>query len=98
MVRWDVYSVRGGGAAVIAQADSLGGLPTRLVVPLLDLADVPGLHPRVVPRVSLGDAAFVAYAPGLTAIGVGDLERHLGSASHHAEAILSAIDMALTGV
>lgn len=96
MARFDVY--RSAGAYLLdCQADTLIGLTTRLVVPLVPLADAPKQIARLNPTFEI-EGKQVSM---LTQFSASVFERELGSAiaslvNEHGR-IMAALDMLITG-
>jgi toxin CcdB len=97
MARFDVYpGARGKGYLLDCQADVLGHLDTRVVVPLLPAAGLP-VATRLNPIFEVEAAKVVMSTQLIFAIPVQHLDRRIASLpDHHAE-IVNALDMLLTG-
>ena len=82
----------------MVQSDLVAGLSNRVVVPVASARDVPNVDRRMVPVVAVGDDTLHAVVPLITVLP----ERAIGSpildASEHADDVVRAIDMLLSGV
>lgn len=79
------------------QADLLGHLNTRVVVPVLPLARAPKPARRLNPVVAVSGEECVVLTQFLGAVPVGGLGRRVGSLADQAEAVMAALDMVLVG-
>lgn len=97
MARLDVFRLKSGGLALDCQADLLDFLSTRLVVPLLDPAAVPGPVGRLHPLLTVGEAELLMATHLATAVDLGELGEPIASLADQAEPIGNALDMLLVG-
>ena len=97
MARFDVYGLRGGGLALDCQADLLGDLKTRFVVPLLPEAEAPRPAERLNPVFYFAEAHYVMATQFAATVAVGELVELIGSLRREEFAISNALDLLLTG-
>lgn len=98
MARFDVYSGRGEDQLLLdVQADYLGGLDTRLIVPLRRPEAAPAPARRLNPVFDIGGEPYVMTTQYASAIRVRDLGRLVVSLTAEADAIRDALDMLLVG-
>ena len=98
MARFDVIEMKdGGGLVVDCQADILGSLNTRIVVPLLPSDAAPPPAARLNPVFEIGGNEFVFVTQHASAVPLGELGRVVGRVKMHDIAIANAFDMLLTG-
>lgn len=99
MARFDVHALARGGALVVdCQADLLGGLRTRVVVPLITESAAPKPARHLNPVFVVGGERFVLMTQLLTAVEVRELGGKVGSLASEGETVLGALDFLLTGV
>lgn len=99
MARFDVYTLKRGGALVVdCQADLLDGLKTRVVVPLIAESDAPKPARNLNPVLVVEGERYVLMAQFLSAVEVRELGRKVGSLEGDGETVLGALDFLLTGV
>lgn len=84
MAKFDVYRQKNGGALVLdCQADLLGDLNTRLVVPLLPMSEAPAPAARLNPAFEVDGTRFVMvtqFAATVPMRELGEVVQSLGSA------------------
>lgn len=84
MAKFDVYRQKNGGALVLdCQADLLGDLNTRLVVPLLPMSEAPAPTARLNPAFEVDGTRFVMvtqFAATVPMRELGEVVQSLGSA------------------
>jgi toxin CcdB len=98
MAKFDVYRLRQGGTLVVdCQADLLGELNTRLVVPLLPRTDAPLPAARLNPVFSVGDEQMVMVTQFAATVPVAELGEWLTSLRQHDLAVGNALDMLISG-
>ena len=95
--QWQVHSV-GGGLALVVQSDLVPEMGTRLVVPVLRASEVEGVLDRLGPVVAMGDEPLRALVPSLTVLPLSAIGPHAFDASAHADGVVRALDMLLSGV
>lgn len=99
MARFDVYALARGGALVVdCQADLLGGLKTRVVVPLIAESAAPKPAQRLNPVLVVGGERYVLMTQFLAAVEVRELGDKVGSLESESETVLGALDFLLTGI
>jgi toxin CcdB len=99
MARFDVYELRSsGGLAVDVQADLLGELRTRLIVPLLDGEEADWPFPRLAPRLDWQGKMLTVATPFMSGVPLAELRGPVGSLVEHEYTIAGAIDLLLAGV
>lgn len=103
MARWDVYvnAARRGSSdtpyLLDVQADLLGDLRTRVVVPLRRSDAVPRPISRLQPRLRIADEEVVMDTPMIVGAPVTALGSRVQSLESQAAVLLGAIDFLLTG-
>lgn len=98
MARFDFHARPGGaGYVLIVQADVLSGLSTRIVVPLLPVAEAPAPAKRLNPVFAIEEKPHVMVTQFLAAIPASLLGRPLGSLAEKDSEIMAALDMVLVG-
>lgn len=99
MARFDVYAMKRGGALVVdCQADLLGGLKTRVVVPLIAESAAHKPARTLNPVFVIGAERFVLMTQFLAAVELRELGAKVGSLESEGEVVLGALDFLLTGV
>lgn len=99
MARFDVYARPDGAAGYVldVQADVLSGLNTRIVVPLLRVADAPIPAKRLNPVFEIGTEPHVMVTQFLAAIPRALLRNPVTTLDDHDAEIMAALDMVLVG-
>lgn len=99
MARFDVYARPGGmsGYVLDVQADVLNGLNTRIVVPLLPLADAPTPAKRLNPVFEIGTEPHVMVTQFMAAIPGALLRSPVTNLNDCDSSIMAALDMVLVG-
>jgi len=98
MARFDVHARRSGpGLLLDCQADLLAHLNTRLVVPLIPLAEAPKPAARLNPVFTVGGGEHVMVTQYAAAVELRELGEAVGSLAKHHHAIVGALDMLITG-
>ena len=99
MARFDVYSLKGKAPLVVdVQADILGGLSSRIVIPLLPSAELGAeAIPRLKPAVKLNGVEYRLITTDMSALAASQLGDHLGSLDDQRLVIIDAIDFAFQG-
>jgi len=99
MARFDVHARRQGpGLLLDCQADLLAHLNTRLVVPLIPLAEAPKPAARLNPVFSVAGADLVMVTQYAAAVELRELGEVVGSLAGHDHAIIGALDLLITGI
>ena len=81
------------------QSDLLGGLATRVVIPLYVPAAVRGsVIGTLMPQVTVDDASYVAVTSELAGIPEKALGAQVGDLSAHRYDIVAALDLLITGI
>jgi toxin CcdB len=98
MARFDVYrDPDGQGYLLDVQANIMGHLNTRIVVPLLPPENAPkpakGLNPEFV----IGEAPVVMVTQFLAAVPISALKEQVATLDRHHTVIVDAIDLLLQG-
>jgi toxin CcdB len=97
MARFDVHpGARGKGFLLDCQADLLGHLETRVVVPLLPADGVPKAT-QLNPVFEVEGSAVVMSTQLIFAIPVAHLKGRIASLDKHHLSIMNALDILLTG-
>lgn len=98
MAPFDVYRRRDREQLLVnCQSTTLPYLPTRFVIPLLPLADVPSRVERLHPTMLLGSERYVLATHYAMSVPVDELAKRVGSLEHEHHRITDAIDMLLSG-
>jgi toxin CcdB len=97
MARFAVYRLASSEFVLDCQADLLGFLETRFVVPLLDLAAVPTPVHRLHPVFAVAGLELVMANHLATAIDRHELEGPVATLEHEGYAISNALDMLISG-
>jgi len=98
MAKFDVYCQKNGGAFVLdCQADLLGDLNTRLVVPLLPLGEAPEPAARLNPIFEVEGAHFVMVTQFAASVPMRELGEIVQSLGSERDAIGAALDMLIIG-
>ncbi len=98
MARFDVYpNADGPGYMLDVQADILGGLNTRLVVPLLPLPTAPVPAKRLNPVFHIEGEPVVMVTQFMAAVPCTLLRSPVTNLAGQDSAIMAALDMALVG-
>ncbi|PLL14482.1 plasmid maintenance protein CcdB [Tabrizicola sp. TH137] len=98
MARFDVYPAPDGrGYWLDVQADLLGALNTRLIVPLIPLDQAPIPARRLNPVFRIDGQDVVMTTQFLSAVLSSGLTRPVTSLADQSETVMAALDMALIG-
>lgn len=98
MARFDVFRSRSNGPLLLnCQADLLGDLATRFVVPLLREADVPRPMARLHPIFAIDGQRFVMATHLAAAIPSRELGERVVALIDRQDEIAAALDMLLVG-
>lgn len=99
MARFDIYpNPDGAGYLLDIQADLLGGLNTRVVVPLLPVDAAPAPAKRLNPVFDIHSERHVMVTQFLSAVPASILRTSVASLAQHDTDITGALDILLTGV
>jgi toxin CcdB len=99
MPRFDVHARRQGpGLLLDCQADLLAHLSTRLVVPLIPLAQAPKPAARLNPVFRVAGADLVMVTQYAAAVELQELGDVVGSLAAHDHEIVGALDLLITGI
>ncbi len=99
MAQFDVWRMRKGGLLVLdCQADLLEALNTRVVVPLIPLADAPRPARNLNPVFEIDGARYYLATQQLSAVELKELGGKAGSLAAQRREITNALDFLLTGV
>ncbi len=97
MARSDVYQTSSGALLLDCQSDFLMNIETRLVAPLLPMAQVDRTMRRLTPVFHIGDLEVVMMTPLLVGVPRRELGKWIASLADEQDAVTSAIDMLLSG-
>ena len=98
MARFDVYrNTAGEGCLINIQSDLLDGLNTRIVVPLLPLADAPKAAQSLNPVFEVEGTELVMVTQFMAAVPQGELEAPIGNLANQHQEISLALDMLFLG-
>ena len=98
MARFEVYANPAGPGYVLdVQADVLDGLNTRIVIPLLPLAQAPAPAQRLNPVFEIGDEPCVMVTQFMAAVPRELLRSPVTSLLGQDSEIIAALDMVLVG-
>ena len=93
MARFDVYRPPGGDLLLDVQSDHLDHLPTRVVVPLLNLPSLGELTPEF----DVNGERVLMMTQYLTAISRHELRQPVANLAPQRDSITRALDLLLTG-
>lgn len=97
MAQFDIVLSQAGDYLVDVQSSLLDHFDTRLVVPLLDPAQAAKPIARLNPSFPVDGRTLVLYPQFALAVPVAELTRRVGSLDEHHFAIMSAVDMLISG-
>ncbi|WP_173983674.1 CcdB family protein [Magnetospirillum sp. SS-4] len=97
MAQFDLYP-SDGGLLLDVQSDILDGLETRMIVPLLPLAELARPAQRLNPVFMIGDSRYVMAPQFMASAPLSELTTKVGSLSHEHFVIKAAINMVFDGV
>jgi toxin CcdB len=98
MAQFDVYRTPDGQLILDCQADSLGFLGSRLVVPLMRLEEAPPRRARLNPMFDIEGERYAMVTQFAAALSRGALQTYIANLNAYRFDIISAFDMMLTGV
>ena len=99
MARFDVYRRRGAAGYLLdCQSDLLAGLNTRFVVPLLSVEEAPPPAARLNPVLTVEGVGQVMVTQFAAAVMKTELGERVASQAEHADRIVGALDVLITGV
>ncbi|TMQ09646.1 MAG: plasmid maintenance protein CcdB [Deltaproteobacteria bacterium] len=100
MAQFDVFRIKSGGIyplVVDVQADVHTKLVTRIVVPMALRSRYAQPASRLTPTVKVRDAEYVVLFPLMAAVPHASLGEVVGSLAPHRGALISALDLLITG-
>ena len=97
MARFDYYTNSEGGFLLDVQANLVGELNTRVVVPLMPRNTAPKPAGRLNPMFQIKGKAFVMVTQFMAAISLDELREKAGSLAHRDVEIGDALDMLFVG-
>lgn len=97
MARYTVYRIDSGAFVLDVQSNLLDDLATRIVIPLLPLAEAPEPARRLNPVFEIGNAPYVLVTQFLAAVPLPLLANPVADLSAHDTEISNALDMLLHG-
>lgn len=97
MARFSVYKNPDGGYLLDVQADLLNHLNTRIVVPLMSLADAPKPADTLNPLFDVNGVFYVMVTQFMAAVPASILKQQVATLEGHREEIVSAIDLLMQG-
>jgi toxin CcdB len=98
MPRFDVYEHMAVPLVMDVQADLLADLKTRVVIPLLPLAQAKKeLLPRLKPVVKVNGKSYVLITTDISVLAVSQLGKLVGNAEDQRQVITEAVDFLLQG-
>ncbi len=97
MARYDVYTHPGGGYVLDVQAELLGELKTRIVIPLIINAAAPIPAKRLNPIFEIEGEKYALVTQFVSAIPVSLLKNPVTNLSASHDEIVSALDMTFHG-
>ena len=98
MGQFDVYRSINGELLLDCQSEVLGYLATRLVVPLLPVANAPDPRPRLNPVFEIQGERYAMITQFAAAVRSSELRQKVITLRDYRLDIIGAFDMALTGV
>jgi len=98
MARFDIFDNEAGdGYLLDVQSDLLGGLNTRVVVPLLPQSSAPSPAQRLNPVFSIEGQDFVMVTQYMAAVPKSELRSRVGNLAEQQDEISAALDMLFLG-
>lgn len=98
MARFDVFpNPNDDGYLLDVQTDLLGGLNTRIVVPMMPLNKAPKAAHRLNPIFDINDTSYVMLTQFMAAVPAPMLKTAIAHLDENAEDITNALDMAFFG-
>jgi toxin CcdB len=97
MARFSVYENPDGGYLLDVQADLLNHLNTRMVVPLMSMADAPKPAGTLNPVFEVNGVDCVMVTQFMAAVPASILKQQVATLEVHREEIVSAIDLLMQG-
>lgn len=97
MARYTVYRIDSGAYLLDVQSDLLNDLATRIVIPLMPLAEAPKPARRLNPVFEIGNAPYVLVTQFLAAVPLSLLATPVADLSAHDTDIANALDMLFHG-
>jgi len=85
------------GYLLNVQADSMGHLGSRVVIPLVPLAELPRPATRLNPVVDIDGERYVMVTQSIGAVPIKFLKHSVGSLAHRYDEVVAAIDLLLQG-
>lgn len=98
MAQFDVYRGAQGELLVDCQSDALENLGTRIVAPLIPIAEAPERKARLNPVFDVDGERYAMVTQFATAVRTGELRQHAAHLGNYRFDIIGAFDMLLTGV
>jgi len=99
MARFTVHPLTAKKGLVLnVQSDLLEGLPSRLVIPLVPVAEAHKPFQKLNPVFDLGGEKLVLYTEQLTAVDRTKLKPAVASLEDHHQEIVQAIDFLMEGI
>lgn len=98
MARFDFYkNPAAAGYLLDVQSTLIGGLNTRIVVPLIPEQEAPRPAKRLNPVFEITHARYLMVTQFMAAVPVSELRTRIGSLEHAHDEITSALDMIFLG-
>lgn len=97
MAKYDVHVLRGGELVLECQADLLGGLNTRFVVPLRREADAPRPADRLNPVLTIRGELMVMVTHFCAVVPAKELGKPIDSVVEQQDEVMNALDMLISG-
>ena len=97
MAQFDVYRMADGELVLDVQTDLLGSFDSRLVVPLMPVADAPVRHPRLNPAVTIDGQSYVMVTQFMIAVDRPELGSRVDNLDRYYDQIKLAYDMIFNG-
>jgi len=98
MAKYDVYYAKADKTLLVdCQADILELLDTRVVVPLLPVADAPKPAKHLNPLIELGGESYVMATQFLASVSVRDFGDKIATLSDRSDDVNRALDTLITG-
>jgi toxin CcdB len=96
MARYDVHRQLDGVLLLNVQADTLDGIKTRVVIPMLPVESAPPAR-RLNPVISIGGRRMTILTQSLVALPLADLGPVIANIKNHHDEIVAALDMLFSG-
>lgn len=98
MRQFDVYAPPSGPPVVLIQSDLLDSMPTRVAIPLIDIARSDMTFKALTPVVHLNGIRYLLAPQVVATFTLAELGKKIGTLSDQNDRIIRAIDALLSGI